>query len=100
MNVAMHDRLTGGGARRIDWFQSAIPAIFVSICDGPMSLAGGQAASLLRAVGRREALRAWLRAEQDRGANFPRLANALSALSPKTNEAKQCLDAMPLAVPR
>jgi hypothetical protein len=46
------------------------------------------------------ALRALLKAEVDRGPDFLRLANALSALYPKDGEEKQLLDAMLLAVPR
>ncbi len=58
------------------------------------------AAMLLQASGRTNALRALLQAEQDRGPDFLRLANALSALYPKTSEEKRLLDAMLLAVPR
>ena len=39
-------------------------------------------------------------AEQERGPDFLRLANALSALYPKESEEKRLLDAMLLAVPR
>ena len=41
-----------------------------------------------------------LKAEQDRGPDFLRLANALSALYPRESEEKRLLDAMLLAVPR
>jgi hypothetical protein len=58
------------------------------------------AAMLLQAGGRANALRALLKAEQDRGPDFLRLANALSALYPKESEEKRLLDAMLLAVPR
>lgn len=58
------------------------------------------AAMLLQASGRTNALRALLKAEQDRGPDFLRLANALSALYPKGSEEKRLLDAMLLAVPR
>ncbi|HZP43165.1 MAG TPA: DUF1156 domain-containing protein [Candidatus Binatia bacterium] len=58
------------------------------------------AAMLLQAGGRTNALRALLEAEQDRGPDFLRLANALSALYPKGSEEKRLLDAMLLAVPR
>jgi adenine-specific DNA methylase len=58
------------------------------------------AAMLLQAGGRTNALRALLRAEQERGPEFLRLANALSALYPKGSEEKRLLDAMLLAVPR
>jgi hypothetical protein len=58
------------------------------------------AAMLLQASGRTNALRALLNAEQDRGPDFLRLANALSALYPKGSEEKRLVDAMLLAVPR
>ena len=58
------------------------------------------AAMLLQAGGQTNALRALLRAEQGRGPDFLRLANALSALYPKGSEEKRLLDAMLLAVPR
>ncbi|MGH8590081.1 MAG: DUF1156 domain-containing protein, partial [Gammaproteobacteria bacterium] len=58
------------------------------------------AAMLLQAGGRTNALRALLKAEQERGPDFLRLANALSALYPKGSEEKRLLDAMVLATPR
>ncbi|MBI3950317.1 MAG: hypothetical protein HY314_07675 [Acidobacteria bacterium] len=58
------------------------------------------AAMLLQASGRANALRALLKAEQERGPDFLRLANALSALYPKGSEEKRLLDAMLLAAPR
>jgi len=58
------------------------------------------AAMLLQRAGRTQALRALLAAEQDRGPDFLRLANALSALYPRESEEKRLLDAMLLAVPR
>ena len=58
------------------------------------------AAMLLQASGRTEALRNLLRTEQDRGPDFLRLANALSALYPRGSEEKRLLDGMLLAVPR
>ena len=58
------------------------------------------AAMLLQKSGRTNALRALLQAEQERGPNFVRLANALSALYPRDCEEKRLLDAMLLAVPR
>ena len=57
-------------------------------------------AMLFQASGRTEALRNLLRAEQDRGPDFLRLANALSALYPRGCEEKRLLDGMLLAVPR
>ncbi len=58
------------------------------------------AAMLLQSDGRANALRTLLKAEQDRGPDFLRLANALSALYPKGSEEKRLLDAMLLAMPR
>jgi len=58
------------------------------------------AAMLFQAGGQAHALRKLLAAEQDRGPDFLRLANALSALYPKGAEEKRLLDAMLLAVPR
>ncbi len=58
------------------------------------------AAMLLQAGGKANALRALLKAEQDRGPDFLRLANALTALYPRGSEEKRLLDAMLLAVPR
>jgi len=57
------------------------------------------AAMLLQQSGRTNALRALLQAEQERGPNFLRLANSLSALYPRDSEEKRLLDAMLLAVP-
>jgi putative DNA methylase len=58
------------------------------------------AAMLLQAGGRTNALRVLLKAEQERGSDFLRLANAFSALYPKGSEEKRLVDAMLLAVPR
>lgn len=58
------------------------------------------AAMLLQASGRSQALRNLLKAEQERGPDFLRLANALSALYPRGSDEKRLLDAMLLAVPR
>ena len=58
------------------------------------------AAMLLQAGGQTNALRELIKAEQQRGPDFLRLANALSALYPKASEEKRLLDAMLLAVPR
>ncbi len=57
-------------------------------------------AMLLQAGGQASALRTLLEAEQKRGPEFLRLANALSALYPKGSEEKRLLDAMLLAMPR
>ncbi len=53
-----------------------------------------------QAGGQANALRALIKSEQDRGPDFLRLANALSALYPTGGEEKRLLDAMLLAVPR
>jgi adenine-specific DNA methylase len=58
------------------------------------------AAMLLQSGGQANALRALLRAEQERGPDFLRLCNALTALYPRGSEEKRLLDAMLLAVPR
>lgn len=58
------------------------------------------AAMLLQADGRTNALRALLKAEQEKSPDFLRLANALSALYPKNSEEKRLIDAMLLAVPK
>jgi hypothetical protein len=58
------------------------------------------AAILLQSGGRTNALRALLKAEQERGTDFLRLANAFSALYPKGSQEKRLIDAMLLAVPR
>ncbi len=60
----------------------------------------GHAAILLQAGGASNALRALLEAKTERGPDFLRLANALSALYPRDSEEKGLLDAMLLAVPR
>ena len=58
------------------------------------------AAMLLQSSGHAGALRALIAAEQERGPDFLRLANALSALYPRPSQEKRLLDAMLLAVPR
>ena len=58
------------------------------------------ATMLLQASGHANALRTLIGAEQDRGPEFLRLANALSALYPRGSQEKRLLDAMLLAVPR
>jgi hypothetical protein len=57
-------------------------------------------AMLLQANGRSNALRALLAAEQERGPDFVRLSNALSALYPQGSDEKRLIDAMLLAIPR
>jgi putative DNA methylase len=66
----------------------------------PTTLDRVHAAMLLQAGGQATALRELINAEQKRGPDFLRLANALSALYPKETEEKRLLDAMLLAVPR
>ena len=58
------------------------------------------AAMLFQDSGRSQALRALLQSEQERGPDFLRLANALSALYPNGSGEKRLLDAMLLAAPR
>ena len=58
------------------------------------------AAMLLQASGHAAALRKWIVDEQERGPDFLRLANALSALYPRGSQEKRLLDAMLLAAPR
>lgn len=65
----------------------------------PTTLDRVHIAMLLQASGQANALRGLLRAEQDRGPDFLRLANALSALYPRGSEEKRLLDAMLLAIP-
>ncbi|MCK8600137.1 NADAR domain-containing protein [Desulfoferrobacter suflitae] len=67
---------------------------------GSTTLDRVHAAMLLQAGGQANALRALIKAEQDVGSDFLRLANALSALYPSGTEEKRLLDAMLLAVPR
>jgi hypothetical protein len=55
---------------------------------------------LLQAGGQTGVLREQIALEQERGPDFLRLANALSALYPRDSEEKRLLDAMLLAVPR
>jgi pyruvate/2-oxoglutarate dehydrogenase complex dihydrolipoamide acyltransferase (E2) component len=58
------------------------------------------AAMLLQKAGQTHALRALLEGERERGPDFLRLANALSALYPRDSEEKRLVNAMLLAVPR
>ena len=55
---------------------------------------------LFQASGWRAALRSLLQAEQERGSDSLRLANALTALYPRGSEERRLLDGMLLAVPR
>ena len=56
------------------------------------------AAMLFQSSGQANALRNFIESEQDRGPEFLRLCNALSALYPRGCEEKRLLDAMLLAV--
>lgn len=67
---------------------------------GATTLDHVHAAMLLQSSGRANALRALLKSEIERGPDFLRLANALSALYPQGSDEKRLLDAMLLAVPR
>jgi adenine-specific DNA methylase len=67
---------------------------------GATTLDRVHAAMLLQASGRANALRALIKAEQQRGPDFLRLSNALSALYPTGSEEERLIDAMLLAVPR
>jgi putative DNA methylase len=71
-----------------------------TVAPGTTTLDRVHIAMLLQASGKSNALRTMLKAEQDRGPDFLRLANALSALYPKDSEEKRLLDAMLLAIPR
>ena len=78
----------------------------VSTGDQPNSILGEttldrvHTAMLLQSGGHANALRSLIRVEQERGPDFLRLANALSALYPQGCNEKRLLDAMLLAVPR
>ena len=67
---------------------------------GATALDRVHSAMLLQAGGQTNALHALVRAERERGPDFLRLSNALSALYPRGSEEKRLLDAMLLAVPR
>jgi putative DNA methylase len=55
---------------------------------------------LLQKGGQTTALRALLEAENERGSDFMRLANALTALYPRESEEKRLLDALLVNVRR
>jgi hypothetical protein len=71
-----------------------------TVAPGTTTLDRVHIAMLLQASGKANALRTMLKSEQERGPDFLRLANALSALYPRDSEEKRLLDAMLLAVPR
>ena len=88
-----------GRARRGRQGTSSTDAV-AEITREPTTLDRLHAGMLLQASGRTEALRTLIRAEQERGPDFLRLANALTALYPKGSEEKRLLDGMLLAAPR
>ena len=57
-------------------------------------------AMLFQASGRSAAFRSSRQAEQERGSDFLRLVNSLTALYPRGSEEKRLLDGMLLVVPR
>ncbi len=71
-----------------------------TVAPGATTLDRGHLAMPLQVSGQPNALRTMPKAEQDRGPDFLRLANALSALYPRDSEEKRLLDAMLLAAPR
>jgi adenine-specific DNA methylase len=94
-------KIRGRGARgRGHSHPGPLPEGEETLATGATTLDRVHAAMLLQVGGRTQALRALLKAEQDRGPDFLRLANALSALYPKGSEEKRLLDAMLLAAPR
>ncbi len=72
----------------------------VTVAPGTTTLDRVHIAMLLQAAGKANALRTMLKAETERGPDFLRLANALSALYPKDSDEKRLLDAMLLATPK
>lgn len=88
-------RVRGRGRRRAD-----VPDEALRSRREATTLDRVHAAMLLQAGGRANALRALLKAEMERGPDFLRLANALSALYPQGSDEKRLVDAMLLAVPR
>jgi len=90
-------KIRGRGRRKIAVEPSALESVSR---EEVTTLDRVHAAMLLQAGGQTNALRALVKSEQDRGPDFLRLANALSALYPKGSEEKRLLDAMLLAVPR
>jgi hypothetical protein len=90
-------KIRGRGRRKIAVDPSALENVSR---DEVTTLDRVHAAMLLQAGGQTNALRALVKSEVERGPDFLRLANALSALYPKGSEEKRLLDAMLLAVPR
>lgn len=96
----MAPRIRGSGRGRARRAMAVVGGDDLDAGRDPTTLDRVHAAMLLQAAGRTNALRALLKAEQERGSDFLRLANALSALYPKGSEEKRLLDAMLLAAPR
>jgi putative DNA methylase len=90
-------KIRGRGRRKIAVDPSALESVSR---EEVTTLDRVHAAMLLQAGGQTNALRALVKSEMERGPDFLRLANALSALYPKGSEEKRLLDAMLLAVPR
>jgi adenine-specific DNA methylase len=90
-------KIRGRGRRKVSLDASAVEG---DAMHEATTLDRVHAAMLLQAGGQANALRILIKAEQDRGPDFLRLANALSALYPSGSEEKRLLDAMLLAVPR
>jgi putative DNA methylase len=90
-------KIRGRGRRKIAVDPSALENVSR---DEVTTLDRVHAAMLLQAGGQTNALRALVKSEMERGPDFLRLANALSALYPTGSEEKRLLDAMLLAVPR
>ena len=82
---------------RISGVQPDTDAILES--PGTTALDRVHTAMLLQAGGHTNKLRALINAEQERGPDFLRLSNALTALYPQGSREKRLLDAMLLAVP-
>ncbi len=79
---------------------STVPDQALETQRGATTLDRVHAAMLLQSSGRANALRALLKDEVDRGPDFVRLANALSALYPTGSDEKRLVGAMLLAVPK
>jgi adenine-specific DNA methylase len=90
-------KIRGRGRRKIAVDPSALENVSR---DEVTTLDRVHAAMLLQAGGQTNALRALVKSEMERGPDFLRLANALSALYPTGSEEKRLLDAMLLAIPR
>jgi len=88
------------GKKKVVFGEDSLGSLSLSGESGPTTLDRVHAAMLLQAGGQANALRELIKAEQQRGPDFLRLANALSALYPTGSEEKRLLDAMLLAVPR